>query len=153
MTPHREWFEAHVMEASDGCRAWPFERGYGRVTIDGVRQWVHILTCERWHGPKPAPDLEVAHSCGRGSSGCWAGEHLRWATRAENIADRVLHGTSNRGQRHGRSKLTDQDVLAIYRRYRAGGVQQRDLAREFGVSVPTVSMIVHGHRWGHLTGT
>jgi hypothetical protein len=94
------FFHAHVMESSDGCRIWPYKRipwpwgeaprrrGYGMVWLDGRWQYVHQLTCTRWNGPR-LEGMEVAHLCD--DPGCWAGEHLRWASHRENMGDRVTH--------------------------------------------------------------
>jgi hypothetical protein len=141
------YFNAHVMERSSGCRAWPFghfSRGYGAIWVDGHTVGVHTLACERWYGPAPQPRMEVAHSCGERD--CWAGEHLRWATRAENARDAIAHGTTSRGERNGNAKLTSADV-EIIRARRVDGETQLAIARDFGVSPSTVHQIVHRKIW------
>jgi DNA-binding MarR family transcriptional regulator len=40
-------------------------------------------------------------------------------------------------------KITDAQVRELDARYRAGGVSMTTLAREYGVSVPTVSEIIN----------
>jgi hypothetical protein len=143
----KAFFETHVMEPTDGCRLWPFSRqasGYGQLSTSVETFTVAVLTCERWHGARPR-GMEVAHSCG--VRACWAGEHLRWATKAENEADKRLHGTSNAGVRNGKAKLTEEIVAAIRRRYVAGGITQRMLAAEHGLSQGHVSDILNGRKW------
>lgn len=54
-----------------------------------------------------------------------------------------------RGERHGKTKLTADDVREIRRRKEAGE-KQRDIGREFGVSESTVSSIIRGRVWGHV---
>ena len=144
------YFLAHVMEPSDGCRDWPFGTnnwGYGQVRVSGESQRrVHVVVCELWHGQRPE-GMEAAHSCGRPI--CWAGEHLRWATRAENAADMVLHGTAPRGERNGFAKLTADEVREI-RRLVAAGETQAVVAARFEVRQATVSLIARRETWRHL---
>jgi hypothetical protein len=147
----RTYFEAHVMDPSEGCRLWEWSTttfGYGQVWIDGRRREVPAATCERWHGPRPTPHHQVRHYvCGNPL--CWAGEHLRWGTPAENAADKVLHGTDSRGSRNGRAKLTEDDVREIRRRLAAGDLGYR-IAEDYGVTKQLISRIKVGKAWGWL---
>jgi hypothetical protein len=79
---------------------------------------------------------------------CINPRHLRWASYAENNADKLLDGTHNRGQRCGTVKLTDDDVLAIYR---AVGLH-REIAASYNVTRQTVGSIKNGLNWIWLTG-
>jgi len=51
----------------------------------------------------------------------------------------------------GHSKLTEDQVLAIYRDHK-DGKPQWELADEFGVSQPNISAICSGRTWAWLTG-
>jgi len=51
------------------------------------------------------------------------------------------------GERNPKAKLTWDQVREIRLRYAAGGIRQIDLAREFGVSQPTIGSIVQGDTW------
>jgi hypothetical protein len=113
---------------------------------DGRNRSVHQLSCERQNGPAPV-DKEAAHNCG--VRGCINRRHLRWKTRKENHADKIIHGTTNRGERQGHSKLTTDDVLAIRSRIAAGEVQH-NVAADFGVTRETVTGIKLGRSWGWL---
>jgi hypothetical protein len=55
-----------------------------------------------------------------------------------------------RGERHGRAKLTEDDVRAIRRRHAAGGISQQSLADEYGVKQTVVSQIIRRKRWAHV---
>lgn len=146
-------FLEEIVLAYDGdeCLFWPFAKdghGYAQIGNDGERYVVSRLVCERAHGPAPTPEHEAAHSCGRGTFGCVTKRHLDWKTRAENQADRILHGTSNRGERHGMSKLTETDVIEI--RSLRGHIPQREIAERFGIHQSTVSGILHRKAWAWL---
>jgi hypothetical protein len=51
----------------------------------------------------------------------------------------------------GKRKLTDAQVLAIVHRYRAGGISQKQLGADFGVSQVNISAIVNGRSYVWLT--
>jgi hypothetical protein len=131
---------------TDDCVIWPHGKvtgGYGLVVINGVRHYVHVEACRRGNGPMPAPGMDAAHSCG--VRACMNHRHLRWATRAENEADKQMHGTYHmRGPKP--SKLTDEQVDAIRLTYEPGVVTQRELADRYGVTEQYVGQIINGRK-------
>lgn len=137
------------------CLIWPFAKSKidGRPVINnpGGSNLVHRIVCEAINGPPPTNKHQAAHSCGNGHLGCVNPHHLRWATQKENEADRVIHGTSNRGERHGMAKLKAKDVLLIRKLAASKKVSGRQISARFGVSQATVSDIIHRRSWGHLT--
>ena len=138
-----------VSFGGDECLIWPFATGsdgYGRVWRNGKMCLVHRLVCEREHGPPPTPKHHAAHLCGKGHLGCVNRTHLEWKTPEENCADRLAHGTSARGERHGRSKLTEAQVLEI----RASTMPPRELAKEYGIARGRVSDIKLRKTWAWL---
>lgn len=148
----REYLETVVLPYDgDECLTWPYSRdehGYAQIDIDRRRHKVSRYVCARRHGEPPTPKHQAAHSCGRGHLGCVTGCHLSWKTRAQNEADKLLHGTHNRGARHGMSKLTDRDVAEI--RSLRGIVTQKEIAAKFGVSKGHIREILAGRSWSHL---
>lgn len=71
--------------------------------------------------------------------------NLRWDTPKNNHADKIRHGTTNRGERCGTAKLTLEQVRAI----RLDTRFQRIIAEEYGVKQNAISRIKNGHRWQH----
>lgn len=142
--------EVAVTFSSEDCLIWPFARtnGYGHLVVDGVDHRAHRLVCQLVHGDPPTPTDEAAHSCGKGHLGCVNPRHLSWKTRVENQGDRIYHGTSNRGSRHGLHKLTEADVLQIRRLLPS--VSQTEIARQFEVDPSTINNIKSGKNWGWL---
>lgn len=51
------------------------------------------------------------------------------------------------GNRYSNAVLTPEQVVEIRRRYATGAVTQRQLAAEYGISEPTVSVVVNRKRW------
>lgn len=126
------------------------EDGYLRVKVrrrGGVPalEYVHRLVCMAFHGEQPSPSHEVAHANGDKIDN--RPSNLRWATRLENMADQRAHGRAPIGARNGRAKLTEQQVAEIRKWYTRGGISQRMLADEYGVSESLVCYIIRGERW------
>jgi IS30 family transposase len=55
-----------------------------------------------------------------------------------------------RGERNGRSKLTDGQVREIREIYAAGEVSQELLAKQFGVCQSSICRIVRREWWSHI---
>ena len=121
--------------------------GYGVLN----KKVVSRLACERRNGPPPDHKYDAAHSCGNGHKGCVNPNHLSWKTRKDNMADQLEHGTRNRGERQGHSKLTKEIVLEI--RSKRGTQTQISIAEEYGLSAGHVSNLMNGKKsWEWLDG-
>lgn len=117
-----------------------------RLWRDGIEQKasVHRLVLLAFIGEPNDEQLVCAHNDGNPTNN--AAWNLRWATPKENMADRVIHGTSNRGERHGMAKLTRDDVLRI----RSDSRSNAAIADEFSIWPATVSRIKRRIDWGWL---
>lgn len=109
---------------------------------------VHQLVALAFIGPRPEGQ-EVRH----GPNGALdnRASELCYGTPAENQADKVRDGTSNRGERQWQSRLTREIVMECRRRY-AAGETQRALAREFGIGGAAMSQAITGAGWSWLPG-
>lgn len=145
---HMDWLIEAVNRDTAECIDWPFGKtnGYGVIRVAGRTTGAHRHACEMAHGPAPEGH-EAAHGCGRRA--CVNPAHLRWATPTENQADRLGHGTHNRGERCGIHKLTEAEVREI-RTLVAAGHRQRALAARFGVSQVTISNVINRVSWAWL---
>jgi NUMOD4 motif/HNH endonuclease len=130
----------------------PFIRpdGYPEVALcrDGIseKRFVHHLVLEAFD--KPCPDGEEARH-GPGGKADASITNLCWGTRAQNVGpDRVRDGQANRGERHGRSKLTAEQVEDIRRRAAARETQQ-SIADRYEITISNVSSIVLGKTWSY----
>lgn len=145
-----KWIEDHLTYDGDDCLIWPFYRSQNGYARKGT-VYVSRIICDRVYGPPPSERHEAAHSCGRGHLGCVHPKHLRWDTKAGNHADKILHGTSLRGERHNMVKLSKRDVERIISRLQNNELHQ-SIAHDFGVTFQTISDIKHGKTWGWFTG-
>ena len=133
----------------DDCLLWPFgtfPNGYGNFA-DGKRtRTANSVVCERVHGPAPRGRPDAAHTCG--NRPCIAPRHLVWKSRAENMADQLIHGTRARGEKQGSARLTAADVVAI--RSLFPSVRAADLAVRYAVCTTQIYHIVNRNQWTHV---
>lgn len=124
--------------------------GYHRVSLcsGGHTQQaaVHTLVLETFVGPCPHRH-ECRHLDGNKTNNRIS--NLAWGTHSENMHDRVLHGTSCRGEKNGIAKLKATDVLEIRRRAESGE-PHRAIASDFHIARVTVSGIKNRHNWKHI---
>lgn len=126
--------------------------GYPCVNISnhsGRRSFrVHELVLLVFVGPRP----EGAHGCHfDGNPANNNLSNLRWDTPRGNWQDTVRHGKSKKGESHHNSKLTADQVKAIYSRCEAGE-RHWVVAKDFGVTRRHVGNIHQGKMWRHVTG-
>ena len=132
------------------CVLWPYGTdgsGYGQLRYRGGKIGAHRLSWELFHGRKMAAGFYAAHApeiCHNRL--CVNPIHIREATPAENVADRVADGTANRGERHGNCKLTAEQVQAI----RTDQRLLREVASHYGICEVTVLDIKEGRTWTWL---
>lgn len=141
--PSSEWHIMHPGEDKDG---------YLKVILchgNGIRRHVrlHNLMLEVYVGPCPT-GMVGAHENGnkKDCRPC----NLAWKTQKDNIADKRRHGTWQQGEAIGSSILTAEQVREIRRRWAAGGVTQRQIAKDFGIAHCTANAIIKGRLWKYL---
>jgi len=142
-----EFLRKHVNYQGESCLLWPYkinDKGYGLAVIGGVQRAASRWMCVLAHGKPPNGKNSAAHKCG--NPRCVNPSHLHWATHAENMADRELHGTLNRGERNGKTFITEDDVRAI----RSAPPDLVALAKRYGMNKHSISKIRSGARWGHV---
>lgn len=134
----------------DACWEWRGARsaaGYGNVVVRGKTVTAHRVAWETERGPIPE-GMQVCHRCDNPL--CVRPDHLFLGTAADNMADRNAKGRQARGEKFKRSSLTEEKVREM-RVLAKTGVNMSELARRFGVSLPSASRIVRGLDWRHVT--
>lgn len=131
-------------------RPWPVGGGYLLVRLyrDGIATAfpVNRLVLRVFVG-QATDGMHAAHNNGVRDDNRLS--NLRWATPADNNADKLLHGTDQRGERSGNAKVTAVEVLEIRQRL-AEGEPQEALGREFGLTQTGVSRIKLRKNWRHI---
>lgn len=138
----------------------PFlSRGYKAVSLiqkgKSKKVYVHRLVLETFFGECPK-GWQCRHLNGKRDDNRL--KNLKWGTRQENQMDRVTHGTDNRGDHHGMSRLNEKEVRQI--RELAGkkvtnrekdiGGNYKEIAKKFNIAPSTVGAIVRRTAWKWL---
>lgn len=135
-----------------GCWEWTGAKtykGYGKLQIARHMRAAHRVAYETYNGPIP-DGLLVCHSCD--NRACVNPAHLFLGTAADNNLDRDRKGRGNHavGEKCGSAKLTEKVVREIRSRY-AGGETQTSLERVYNIDQTTISKIVLGKLWVHVS--
>lgn len=139
------------------CWCWigGTESGYGRMYVEGKLQLAHRLSWMIHVGTIPYKKC-VLHKCDNRT--CVNPQHLFIGTIIDNNQDRHAKGRSSggrnggghKGEKNGRSILTAEKVKQIRRRLR-NKCDRRGLAKEYGVTKPTIDAIATGRNWSHVS--
>jgi hypothetical protein len=132
-----------MWQASGGPRS-QYGHQYGQFNLHGVPRLAHRVAWELTYGPIPK-GLCVCHRCD--TPGCVRPDHLFLGTALDNARDRIKKG---RPLRNPSVKLTEDAVRAI-RRLVAEGMTQTEAGARFRVTGGSVSRIVTGHHWRHVS--
>ncbi len=146
----RLWLKLHKNQGS-GCWEWTgciTSAGYAKMKVGpGLVREVHRYVYELVNGPIP-DGLFVLHHCDNRL--CCNPVHLFLGTPSDNMRDMLIKGRAAKNHQGRKGKLKSEQVIGIRRRYRAGGVTYKQLAREYGVVVETIGAIVNGRTWQRL---
>ena len=132
----------------------PIKLKYGHLTVnlnkDGKmkHRYVHQLVMEAFVGPCPE-GMEVRHFPDRNPANNQL-DNLRYGTHQENMADRVIHGTVARGERGGRTKLTEAEVQQIRQLCTEKKQTQSEIGKMFGICSGQINLIHRRKTWRHL---
>jgi transposase len=124
--------------------------GYGNIRIGG-RKAMRTHRLSFFLATKIDPiGMLVCHHCDNPS--CINPDHLYLGTALENNRDKINRHRENwaKGERVHNAKLTRDQVLSIFKEYKAGGVRQQDLAKKHNVSQSEIYTVLNGITWGHL---
>lgn len=143
----RFWEKVDV-RGPDEC--WPWKayiaQGYGWFSFHSKAVHAHRIAYILTKGPI-SPALGVLHSCDNGP--CCNPAHLWPGTQVDNVQDCVVKGRGNRGERNGRSKLTEAQVREA-RILHASGISRSEVARRMGISRTTMFCLLRGITWKHI---
>ena len=135
----------------NGCWNWTAcisTGGYGFFRDNDKNLYAHRISLELKLGRPIADGLCANHTCKQNRK-CVNPDHLYEGTYKQNTNDRDKDGTTRRGEEHGMSKLTADDIREI--RVLIGfGFSQTELGQMYGVRQETISQVILGKKWKHI---
>jgi len=144
----RFWKKVKIGE-KDECWNWlcgTQSKGYGSVCIgNGTTALAHRVAFEISSGYRIPEGLCVMHKCDNRL--CCNPYHLKLGTIADNNRDSIRKGRNARGERNGRSKLTEKQVIEIRDLYKTGKYSQSKIALMYSVSPRSISGITREDYW------
>lgn len=142
------WGETRRAQASTLLRPLKHSGGYNKVTLwkDGsaTQVLIHKAVLEAFVGKRPN-GMQAAHANGDKQDNRLS--NLRWATPAENQADREGHGTGRIGRPHPVTRLGLDMARVIRRVHSESGMNVSKLARCFGIPRTTTAAIINNRVW------
>ena len=156
---HRNFWKKINIGNPDECWKWSASKlkaGYGVFKLDGKMQLAHRIMFQIHNSDvdidipdptRPGFLISVMHTCDH--PWCVNPKHLKLGTQVDNMQDRDRKGrgikghTWNRGEKHGRSKLTWAKVRDI----RQSDKTSAELAKEYGVNKSTIYRIINNEYW------
>ena len=144
------------VDKTTSCWNWTAAKmengGHGEFRIDGTMRLAHRVSWKLKHGKWP--DFLLCHSCD--NPACVNPDHLFEGTQADNMEDMRNKGRGYQlppvkfvGESNGQAKLT-REIVLLARQAHAAGRSVRSIAKEYGVSQPTMRFAVMGKTWGHV---
>ncbi len=141
------------VEKTGTCWNWTGSKnsgGYGTITVirDGIEyqqsnraSWLF----QRGHIPD---GLYALHECDNPSCVRIGPGHIYLGTAKQNAIDAVTRGRklAMRGEKNGSARLSDAQAQQV-RDDLSNGMQRKDVAARYGVSMPTIYRIIQGSRY------
>lgn len=141
-----EFWNLVDVRGKDDCWLWTgyIEKGYGQFFIGGAMQGAHELAVTFTTGETRGSGMDTCHSCH--NPPCCNPAHLRFDTRAANVADMLTAGRGNF------ATAITPEVIQEIRERRERGASQKRLAMEYRVSEGYISEVVRGLRRAGVGG-
>lgn len=126
----------------------PSNKGYLHISLchqnKKITKAVSRLVCMSFHGMPNPSNLQVRHLDGKKENN--VPKNLKWGTQREQWMDARRHGTSQEGERHWASKLSNNEREHLRWAVKVGLCSRRFAAEVLNMSQASVSYICHGGR-------
>lgn len=120
-------------------------RGYPVALRNGIFEPISRIHYKQYNGDIPK-GMCVRHTCD--NIKCINPNHLLIGTTQDNANDKVERNRQLKGETIPCSKLTNEEVVAIYLNTTTS---RQQLARQYNISTSNINVIKSGRSWQHIT--
>ena len=143
-----------LRDETTGCWNWKqstsrTSMGYGQAHMWGKTMNCHRLAYILWKG-WPKEGNVVRHLCNNPK--CCNPAHLEEGTQIDNILDCMMADRHTKGERNGRSKITERQAVEIAFKFYVEDKGMTEIGREYGLTRVAVRYIINGKHWSFATG-
>lgn len=144
----RFWSKVDIKDLF-GC--WEFqgsitEWGYGQIKSNGKMIKAHRFAWEFVFGKIPK-GMQINHKCN--NRRCCNVSHLYLGTAQQNVDDMTLAGRQARGEKHGKSRFTNSDIINI-RKLNNDGYSKIEISEIYKTSASNIGSICRRKTWKHI---
>ena len=145
------YFWKKISKEKSGCWIWlgtKNEYGYGRINRGNKKLYAHRVAYNLANSVILQTKEIVRHICHNTS--CINPDHLEIGTQKDNIDDKVKANRQHKGEKSPSSKLTENKVIELRKRYWINRESISDLANESKVKVSTLHECLQSKTWKHI---
>lgn len=135
-----------IRENDTGCLLFVGAKtayGYGSIDVKGKAVSAHRASWIESNGEIPEGKV-IRHKCK--NRNCIEPTHLEIGTQKQNIHDMWRDGTIAKGERNGKSKLTESIVISI----RSSSLSLNRLSRMLNIARSTIQCVRKRRTWKHV---
>lgn len=133
------------------CWEWTsskHNKGYGQLSVNGSTKTAHRMSWMIHNNSDIPSDMCVCHSCDNPS--CVNPDHLFLGSHADNVNDKVSKNRHAVGEKHGMSKLTDEDIRCIRIARSVDRLSCEKIALRYNVAYSVIERICRKQIWTHV---
>jgi len=125
------------------------QNSYGQFDLNKSPKKSHRISLFLEKGEPPIDKQFALHTCKQNPK-CCNPNHLYYGNYKDNERDKVKDGTHSKGETQGSSKLTEEQVREIRKKYIPYKYTIKKLSKEYFISQAVICEIINNKYWKHV---